>query len=386
MMYGNSGKKRISVDKERLTFSTVTRTSFQEFIPVNGVVLPLKTVFLDAIEGGRVEEIFVEDGSTVTKGDLILRLSNSGLQMEYMTLEARLLEQINELRNTRIALEERGLQLKDELLDTRYRLLEARKANDRNSELHASGVIPKAEYETSRDEWQFLVEKKALIKEKIRKDSLLRSMQVSQVDASLVLMNRNLQVLHSNLDNLEVRAPISGQLTSLDVELGESVAKGGSLGQIDVLNGFKVTARIDDHYVSRVVVGQACEFNLNSNPVALRIKKVFPNVENGMFEANLEFVDGIPTGVRRGQTIQVKIALSEPAEALQIRRGSFFNTTGGQWIYVYDQNKGSAYRKDIRIGRQNPSHYEVLEGLKEGEVVVTSEYRPYNEADELMIQ
>lgn len=386
MLYQTAGASKLRVQKERLSFGTVVRGPFQEFIPINGTVLPIKTVFVDAIEGGQVKEVYLEGGEMLKKGDMILKLSNPSLELNYMTLETQLLEQMNNLRNTRITMEENGLNLKEQLLRIDADIIDQQIAHKRNEALFTDSVISEMEYLETKNAYEYSQRRRDLVRLRIRKDSLLRTLQIDQVESSLALGQRNLNAISASLEYLTIRAPIDGQISSVRVEIGETVSQGQNLGQIDVLDGFKVRARIDEHYISRVSPGLQGSFPFAGEQFDLIIRKVYPEVVNGAFEVDMEFVGSLPEGIKRNQNLQIRLALSEEKEALLIPRGGFFNKTGGNWIYVVDEGSGVAYKREIRIGNQSDRFYEVLEGLEAGEVVVTSNYDAYNDIDQLILQ
>lgn len=381
----NAGVKKYRVEKDRVTVATVTKGTFKEFIPVTGNVLPIKTVFLDAVEGGQVKEIYVEDGEIVRKGQKLIKLSNASLQLSYMNLETQLLEQINDLQNTQIVLEQNGLNLEEQLVNVNYQITDLQRRINRNKPLLEENLVSKEEFEQMKDELAYNIKKRSVIQRKIAQDEQLSKQQKGQIGSSLDLMKRNLNVIDQSLDNLIVKAPIGGQLSSLKIELGESVNRGENLGQIDILDNFKVRARVDEHYIARIYTGQQGEFSFAGKTYPLTIQKIFPEVNNGTFEVDLFFPDKAPEGIKRGQSLQIKLSLSDESQALLIPRGGFYQETGGSWIYVLDPETNIARRQNIRIGRQNPKHYEVTDGLKAGDRVITSSYENYEKVDELIL-
>jgi HlyD family secretion protein len=374
---------RLNVDLDKISIDTINEGTFQEFIPIIGAVQPLKTIMLDAVEGGRVEEKFIEDGSFVKKGDPILRLSNSDLLLDFMNREALLLDQMNNMRNTKIAMEQNHLQLKQQLLDIEFSYLESQKNYERSLQLYKEKVLAKAEFEKIEDSFFYLSNKRKLLAETVKKDSIFKEFQNEQLGSSVNLIQRNLEMVKQSLENLTVKAPISGQLTALNAEIGENKVKGVNLGQIDVLEGFKVRAGVDEHYISRVVIGQKGNFSFDGKTYSLVIKKILPQVNNGQFQVDMQFEEETPAGIKQGQTLQIKLALGDINKAVLVERGGFYQKTGGNWIYVI-QDK-TAFKREVSLGRQNPDYYEVLRGLKEGEVVITSSYDVFGEADELVI-
>ena len=383
--YTTSKTSTLNVNPDRILVDTVSNGSFQEFIPVTGVVLPIKNVLIGAIEGGRVEEKFVEDGSMVMAGQPILRLSNPDLQLNYLNQEATIVSQINQIRNTSLMMEQQSLSLKENAIDVDYRIDLLSKRVERNKELFKSGIISEVEFEETKDEYESLLVRKELLRRTIYKDSLSSSLQQQQMEASLDLMERNLVIARKSLDNLIVKAPIDGQLSGLDAELGEMVIEGSHIAQIDNLSNFKVRVQIDEFYISRIFTDQQGSFIFAGQNYDLHIQKIYPQVTNGTFEADMLFTGNRPEGIKRGQTVSVKLELSAQEEALLVSRGSFYQSTGGNWIYLIDPSGQVARRKDIRIGRQNPNFFEILEGLNPGDVVITSSYENYQDTEELIL-
>lgn len=376
---------RLNVERQRLVISTVKRGDFQEFIPVIGTVIPIKTIYLDAIEGGSVEHLFLEAGSYVNKGDPILRLANTNLLLDIMYREAELFQQSNNLRNTRLAMEENRLALKAQLIELDYRIKQSKRNYDTQAELAEKSLIAQQQFEAAQDEYDYLLQTRDLTMESHQQDSTFREVQLEQLEESLVRMEANLKIVKQNLDNLTIKAPVSGQLTSLNAEIGESKSRGERLGQIDVLDGFKLRVNIDEYYISRVSIGQTGTFTFAGDQYKLAVKKVYPEVLNGRFEVDMEFVGEEPEGIRRGQSQHIRLELGDPSEALLLARGGFFQKTGGQWVYLLDENENIAAKQPIRLGRQNTDVFEVLEGLKPGDRVITSSYDTFGNIDKLVI-
>jgi HlyD family secretion protein len=376
----------LRIDPARITVAQVKHGEFHEYIPVLGVVEPIVTVFLDAVEGGVVEEIVAEDGRPIEQGDLILRLSNSALLQNTINTESVLLENINTLRNTRINLAEKELILKEVLLDTDYRIVQLEKQQARYDALMADGVgaLSQSEFEAVVDELNYQRGRRAIIEARIVQERALREQQLEQVDRTIARVERNLDIIAQTLDALEVRAPISGYLSPLRVELGQSVARGQNIGQIDVLDRFKVRADIDQHYIARVVPGLRGDFRFANQTHALEIAKIFPEVANDVFKADLEFVGDAPAGLRRGQSLRVNLSLGGSSESLLVERGGFHRSTGGRWVFEVTPDGRRAHRRAIRIGRQNPQYFELLEGLAPGARVITSSYDGFGDAQEIV--
>lgn len=377
---------RLFVDKDRMTIATVEQGRFQEFIPVDGVVQPIVTIHVDAVFGGRVEEIFKRDGAHVEEGDKILRLSNAQIEMSYMQQENTALEVLDRYQNTRLNLERNLFNLERQLADLEYRLDVAKKDYERKKHFHDNGVIPDQEYENAYREYFFAKRNYDIGLRTMRHDSLYVSAQMDQINESIDRVQQNIRMLHQTLDNLVIRAPISGQLSAFNAERGETKSTGQNLGQIDVLDGFKLRARIDERYVNRTYIGQPASFEYGGQPYHLEINKIYSNITGGAFEVDLHFAGEEPSGIRRGQTLQLRLQFSGVADALIIPRGGFYQATGGNWIYVLDQSGSQAVRRPIRIGRQNIHHYEVLEGLRPGDRVITSSYDTYGGRDRLVFR
>jgi HlyD family secretion protein len=377
---------RLNVNTERLTISTVYKGPFQEFIPVTGTILPIQTVYLDAIEGGRVENIFCESGTLVDAGDTILKLSNTNLVLDIMYREANLFEQSNNLRNTRLAMEQNSLALKSQLLELDYEIQKQQREYERSRILYQKNLISEEEYNLARDDYDYLVKKRELTIEKQRQDSLFRAVQINQLEASVDRIQRNLDIVKQNLENLFIKAPISGRLTSLNAEIGELKSSGERIGKIDVLEGFKVQADIDEHYIARIDIGLKGNFELTGTKYNLVIKKVDPEVRDGRFRVDMDFVGDTPPDLRRGQTLRIRLELGDPAEAVLLARGGFDQKTGGRWVYVVDESGDYAVKRDIKPGRQNPLVLEILEGLEPGEEVITSSYDNFGDIDKLILK
>ena len=376
----------MNVNIERITIATVEKGVFQEFIPVIGNVLPIKTIYLDAMEGGRVENIFVEAGSMVHEGDKILKLANTNLLLDIMYREAQFFEQSNNLRNTRLAMEQHRLTLRRELVELDYQIQRQKRIYDRNTELAKKDLISQQEYEQAKDEYEYLLKRKELTLETQKQDAVFRQVQIEQLEASVQRMQTNLGMVKQKLESLVLRAPISGQLTSLHAEIGESKSPGERLGKIDVLEGFKVRAAIDEHYIARIEIGRTGAFDLAGTSYTLIVKKIYPEVREGRFEVDMEFDGASPQGMRRGQTLRIRLELGDLSEAVLLPRGGFYQKTGGQWVYVLEPSGAVATKRPIRLGRQNPQVFEVLEGLEPGEQVITSTYDGFGDIDRLILK
>ncbi len=376
----------LNVDAEKLTLAPVTHGPFLEYIVEQGEVMPLTTIYLDAVEGGRVEEVFVEEGSKIEEGTPILRLSNANLQLNVMQREAELFREVNRLRETRVTMEQRRLAMRAELVRLEFEFRKAEREYTRQDEMFKADLASRKEFDEAKDNLEYLTRSRDVTVETLRQDSLYQTIQVQQLEESIDRLRLNLELIKQNEDNLTLRAPISGLLSSLIAEVGESKPRGDRLGQIDVEDEFKVRAAIDEHYIARIRTGQAGSFDFAGGTYDLVISRVYPEVIEGQFEADMVFPEGMPDGLRRGQTLQVRVALGELADAMQVPRGGFYQTTGGRWIYVLDPAGEFAVRRQIRLGRQNSQYFEVLEGLEEGEQVITSMYDNFGDMERLVLQ
>lgn len=375
---------RVRVEAAKVSIGTVEKGLFKEFIPVTGTVQPIQTVFLDALEGGTVKHRFVEDGTHVKAGDPIIELSNPQLHMDAINREAQLLDQQNNLRTTRLAMDEQTTRLRDELLNLEKDLKRLEREAVVDERLVRDSLMAAHTFRSNREHLEYMREKRRLLAANVRSDSLFRQSQLGSITSGLELIDQNLRFLRENLRNLVIKSPINGQLSGLNVELGQTRQRGERIAQIDVLESFKVRARIPEHYVSRIGIGLLGTFTHAGREHAIEVFKVYPEVSNGEFDVDLRFVGEKPA-VRRGQTFQVRLQLSEDMQAVLLPRGPFFQDTGGGWVYVLDAD-GMATRRDVKLGRQNPDVYEVLDGLQPGERVVTSRYAAFNDADELLIE
>ena len=378
------GRDRVRVARDRVGTGVVVQGQFREYIPVTGTVQPIRTVFLDAVQGGVVEEVFVEDGHAIQAGSPILRLANQQFQMDAINREAQLLDQQNNLRTTRLSMDQQTNTWKQQLLQLEYDLKQLERTYRLNEGLKDRDLVAPQEYERSREEYELALERRDLLKANIRNDSLFRRSQEGQIDASLELIDDNLAFLRRSLENLTVRAPIDGQLSGLRAEIGQTIAQGIRIAQIDVLDAYKVRARIGEHYVARVGEGLSGTFTFAGGEHQLTVAKVYPEVSNGEFEADLLFTGNAPDGIRRGQSLQVRLQLSEDMQAVMVPRGAWFQDTGGSWVYVLKD--GVAVKRDVELGRQNPDHYEVRSGLQPGDTILTSRYEAFNNAEEVLLE
>lgn len=384
--FSSGGTARLNVGHQRIAISTVRKGTFQEFIPLDGVVQPIKTIYLDAPEGGTVQRILVEDGATLRQGQPVLELANTDLQLEMVNRETAVFDLINNLQHTRNLMQQNRIQQLNQLADIDYNLQEARRIYEMNRKLYEDQVIARQDFLQSKNAYDYQVRKQALTRQTLRQDSISMAHQVRQMSESVARMQSNLALMRKKMNDLVIKAPVSGQITSLNAEIGESKSRGQRIGQIDVLNGFKVRAHIDEHYISRIFAGQQGVFTFNGKDYALEVKKIFTQVANGQFQVDLAFRKAVPAGIRRGQTLQVRLALSDQRQAVLVPKGGFYQKTGGNWVFKLSEDGRKAYRADIRLGRQNPDFYEVLEGLEPGDRVVTSSYENYEDMGELIIR
>ncbi len=376
----------LNVEAEKLTLAPVTYGPFLEYIVEQGAVMPLTTIYLDAVEGGRVEEVYVEQGTHVEQGTPILRLSNANLQLNVMQREAELFREANRLRETRVTMGQRRLSMRAALVELEYSLRQAEREYARQDEMFKAELTSRQDYEDAKDNLEYLTRKREVTVETLHQDSLFQTIQIQQLEESIDRLRLNLELIKQNEENLTIRAPITGLLSSLIAEVGESKPGGDRLGQIDVEDEFKVRAAIDEHYIARIRTGQTGSFDFAGGTYDLVISRVYPEVIEGQFEADMVFPEGMPDGLRRGQTLQVRVALGELADAMQVPRGGFYQKTGGRWIYVLDEAGEFAVRRQIRLGRQNSQYFEVLEGLEEGEQVITSMYDNFGDMERLVLQ
>jgi HlyD family secretion protein len=381
-----SGKSRLNVDTERITISEIRKGNFQEFIPVNGAVQPITTIYLDAIEGGRVEERLVEDGAVVKKGQPILRLSNTDLELSLANQETAVFEVLTQMQSTKNNAVQNTIQQLNQKAEVENALAEAERLYNLNKHLYEEKVIGKQEYQAAENEYTFQRNRKKLNDQTLNQDAISNKQQIGQMGASYARMQNALSLMRRKVGDLVVRAPVDGQLTSLDAEIGQSKNKGERLGQIDVLSGFKVRVDIDEHYISRIMIGQIGETSFAGKDYKLKIRKIYTQVTNGRFQVDMDFMTTPPESIRRGQTLQIRLALSDETQALLLPKGGFYQQTGGNWIFKVAENGNTAYRSDIQLGRQNPDYYEVLSGLQPGDKVVTSSYENYGTMQELVLK
>ncbi|MBT3602565.1 MAG: HlyD family efflux transporter periplasmic adaptor subunit [Candidatus Latescibacteria bacterium] len=388
-IFGDHSAK-LNVQIERITISEVIRGPFQEFIVQRGTVLPFQTHYIDALEGGQVEEIFLEEGTMVEKDTPILRLSNPRTEQTVMNQEATLFEQINIMENTRLNLESQANQNLQQLMRGELDLQQKERAYNRVKVLYEQGRdrgwISKDAFLTSQENYDHAKRLKEFLVQKVRQDSIIKIGRLTVLEKSAASLQFQLDNVRRPLENLTVRAPITGQLSQLNADIGATISPGIRIGQVDVLDKYKLTVPVDEFYIARIVIGLKGKTDFAGKTYELQIRRVFPEITEGQFDVDMTFLGDVPSDIRRGQTMQIKLELDAPSEALLLARGGFYQTTGGNWVFVVDESGTEATRRDVRIGRQSPDYFEVLEGLVPGERIVTSSYENYEEIDKLILK
>ena len=376
--------KTLRVDKDTVTISSAIKGEFNDYIRISGRVQPMTTIQLSPQEGGIVEKILIEEGSPVKAGDAILILNNDNLDLQILNSEAELAEKENILRNTQIQMEQQKLDVRQNVLEYGTNVERLRRAYEQQKALYEDQLIAREEYLKAEEDYNLALQKYNLMTERSRQDSLYRGTQIDRMEESLENMQLNMQMIRRRKSNLIVKAPIDGELGLLDVVLGQSIAAGTKIGQINSVGLYKVEAQIDEHYIDRVVAGLEATFERQGETYSTVIRKVYPEVRDGKFKADFKFDGEQPDNIRSGQTYYLNLQLGQPEEAVIIPRGTFYQKTGGKWIYVVNKEGTKAVKREIRIGRQNPQYYEVLEGLEPGEKVITSGYDTYGDSDVLV--
>ena len=379
-------QSRLYVNQDQLSIAAVLEDKFQEFIPVDGVVFPKNTVYIDAVTGGIVEAVYVEDGAILKKGEPILKLMNANMELSTMEQETRMLDAINNLQNTKIQLEQSRFIREKEIANLTYQLQQAEIDYERKKKLFKNQVIAIKEWEDAERNYKGLKRQLDLSKELQKLDSIFAYSQIYQINQSINRMGNNLELLRKTIESLNIKAPADGKLSSFSAEIGELKQAGEHLGQIDMMDGYKLKARIDERYISRVFVGQEAEFDFNKKTYKLRINKIYTDVVGGTFEIDLLFDDDYPSAIKRGQTLQLRVIFSSAQDAIIVKRGGFFQETGGNWIYVVDPSGSFAQKREISIGRQNTRYYEVKGGLDPGEKVIVSSYKSFGGKDKLIFR
>ncbi len=383
VLFAPGSGRLYKIDGDRVVVAPVVLGQFEDFIPVRGRVTPARTVFLDTVEGGRVEKIYVEDGATVEEGQILVDLANTALQLDVISREAQVTEQLNNLKTIELSLEQNRLSHKRNLIEIEYQITRLSRLVARRKELAVRGNVSIAELENSEDELGYYEKRRAITIESQASDEKMQKQQLKQLMSSTEQLEKNLIFARKNLDNLSVRAPVSGKLTAFDAEIGQSMSRGQRLGQIDDPDHFKINAQIDEFYLGRVDVGQRALVNVGGKELELEVRKTYPQVRNGQFEIDMIFAGQTPAKIRRGQTVQSKLFLGDTGKAIVIPNGSFYADTGGSWIFVVSPDGTKAVRRDVRLGRRNSKVIEVIDGLQAGEKVIVSPYTNYIDMDRL---
>ena len=376
----------LRVNMATVTVSNVEEGEFNDYVSLCGTVQPMTTMQLSPLESGVVERVVAEEGTAVKAGDVILEMSNKQLSMQILQSEADLAEKQNILRNTLISMEQERLSLRQEMLMLDLEVTRKQRAYEQNKELYNEELVAREVYLQSEEDYELALNRRSLVRERQKQDSLYRTVQVAQLDENLRSMQLNMQLIRERVDNLKVKAPIDGELGMLNVVLGQTLSQGSAIGQINDLSAYKVTAMVDEHYIDRVVTGLTASFMRQDNSYDMLLRKVYPEVREGKFRVDLTFSSELPDNIRTGQTYNLNLQLGQPVEAVYIPRGAFFQKTGGRWIYVVDETGEKAYRREIRIGRQNPRYYEILDGLAPGEKVITSSYDNFGDNEVLILK
>ena len=385
LVFGNH-RSTLRVDAEDVTIGKVTKGEFKDYVRLNGTVVPIQVVHISPEEGGIVMEKVAEEGQKIRKGDVIVRLSNSSLDLQILNAEAELAEKQNLLRNTQVAMQQDRLNNETEQASVDMDVQRKRRAYEQYKRLYDEGLVAKETFLQAKEDYELWQKKQNLIGERLKKDAQYRNIQMEQMEDNLENMQRNVLLVRQRKGKLEVRSTIDGELGLLDVTLGQSIAAGQTIGQVNDLSDFKIEAQIDEHYIDRIKVGLSATFERDGKTFNLTVRKVYPEVRQGKFRTDLVFTDNRPSNIRSGQTYYLNLELGKPTQAVLIPKGTFFQTTGGNWIFVLDKSGTTAYRRNIRIGRQNPQYYEVEEGLEPGERVITSGYEVFKDNEILKLK
>jgi len=377
---------KLNVELDKITIETVKQDLFQDYIAVIGTVEPIQTIYLDATVGGSVEEIFIEEGTMVKQGNIILRLSNDNLVLEISNNEAQVERAINDLESTRLNLQNQNINNKNRLNDLYYNILQLKRQYDRNQELFKGEHISKEELDIAKENWERNSKEYDLLKEKAIQDSIFMLNRITSSKKSIERMNVNLNLTRKRLEKLLLTSPVNGELATLNLEIGEVINYGTRIGTINILDSYKMRVEIDEHYIARVTKKLKGECEFAGQMYAASLTKIYPEVVEGRFAVDMEFTANVPKEIRIGQTSRIRLELGESKQATLIPRGGFYQSTGGQWVFVVDKSGEFAYKKDIRIGRQNPTYYEVLEGLEPEEQVIVSSYDNFGDVDKLMLK
>jgi len=385
IVFGDKSSK-YNVDVSRVTIEEVKRDVFQDYITVQGTVEPITTVYLDAVEGGRVEEILIDEGNMVKKGDVILRLSNDNLRLEITNSEAQVVRTINELRTARLQMDQARLGYMQQIIELEISVAQARRMFENNKILREQEHISREEFVQSRETFESSRKLLDLVRENYRNDSIYRSIQLTSLESSVASMETSMRIIQGRMENLNIKATVDGELATLNPEIGEVVTYGTRVGTINILDSYKLRVDIDEHYIARVQRGLQGECDFASTPYTGVITKIYPEVQAGRFAVDMVFTEEVPDQIRIGQTSRIRLQLGESKEGILLTKGGFYQTTGGQWVFVLDPSGEFAVKRDISIGRQNPRYYEVLEGLEPGEKVIVSSYQNYADHDKLILK
>jgi HlyD family secretion protein len=385
MVFGDKSS-RLNVEEDKITIGEVSFGKYQDYISVNGTVEPIQTIYLDAVESGRVEEILIEEGTRVKEGDVIIRLSNYNLLLDISGNEADVARAVNDLKTARLNLENQNIQTRSTILELEYQLKKLERQYNNNLKLIAQNLISKEEFEYSKEQYDETRIQLELQKQKYVRDSVYTLTRLSADEESIERMQMNLGLTRRRLDNLNIKAPVDGELATLHPEVGEVINYGTRVGTINILDSYKMRVLIDEHYITRITRGLPADFDFAGRKNTLRITKIYPEVQNGTFAVDMEFTSEIPKQIRIGQTARIRLELGQSEEAMLLPKGGFYQSTGGQWVFVVDPSGDYAIKRDIRLGRQNPRYYEVLEGLKEGDKVIISDYKNFGDADKLILK
>ena len=376
--------KKLRIDADNISIGTAIEGEFNDYIRISGQVAPMTTIQISPLEGGVVQQIVTEEGSKVNQGDVILILSNENLDMQILNSEADLAEKENILRNTMIQMEQQKLSVEQEKLQLQMDVRRNKRTYEAQQALYDDGLVAREDFLKAEEDYELSSSRLKLVENRAKQDSLYRSVEITQMRESLENMRQNMMMIRRRKDNLTIKAPIDGELGLLDVVLGQSVGAGTKIGQINNLDSYKIEAQIDEHYIDRVTPGLEATFERQSERYQAQIRKVYPEVRDGKFKADFKFMEQQPENIRSGQTYYLNLQLGQPVQAILIPRGAFYQKTGGKWIYVISPDGTKATRRDIRVGRQNPQYYEVIEGLEPGEKVITSSYDNFGESDVLI--
>jgi HlyD family secretion protein len=385
IIFGDKSSK-YNLDVSRITIEEVKRDIFQDYITVQGTVEPITTVYLDAVEGGRVEEILIEEGNMVKQGDVILRLSNDNLLLEITNGEAGVVRAINELRTVQLTMDQTRVRYKQQIIELETQVLQSRRQYENNKILFDQKHISREEFDQSRENYNANRQLLALVKENYRNDSITQSIQISSMESSVQSMEESMRIIRRRLDNLNIKATVDGELATLNPEIGEVITYGTRVGTINILDSYKLRVDIDEHYIARIQRGLTGECDFASTPYPGTITKIYPEVQNGRFAVDMVFTNEVPEQIRIGQTSRIRLQLGESKEGILLTKGGFYQTTGGQWVFVLEPGGEFASKRDISIGRQNPRYYEVLDGLEPGEQVIVSSYQNYADHDKLILK